>query len=107
MMYKEGRVYLWPWLNIRGISELFINTVIAGETGGVLDKVLSRLSQMLADDLEMQTNISQRCVIDNGSNSIIYCCFCLIGICHPAICQDLHRYESSVAPAHADNDTYK
>jgi len=38
-------------------SALYVNTVIAGETAGVLDKVLMRLSQMLEDDLETTTNI--------------------------------------------------
>jgi len=38
-------------------SELYINTVIAGESAGVLDKVLLRLSQMLEDDQETRTNI--------------------------------------------------
>jgi len=38
-------------------SELYINTVIAGESAGVLDKVLLRLSQMLEEDMETSTNI--------------------------------------------------
>ncbi|MDD5729564.1 MAG: type II secretion system F family protein [Candidatus Omnitrophica bacterium] len=38
-------------------SELYINTVIAGEKAGVLDKVLMRLSKMLEEDLETRTNM--------------------------------------------------
>lgn len=38
-------------------SELYVNTVIAGETGGILDTVLLRLSHMLEDDLETRTSI--------------------------------------------------
>lgn len=37
--------------------ELYVNTVIAGESAGVLDKVLLRLSQMLEDEQENRTNI--------------------------------------------------
>ncbi len=39
-------------------TELYINTVIAGETAGVLDKVLLRLAQMLENDQETRTNIT-------------------------------------------------
>jgi len=39
-------------------SQLYVNTVIAGESAGVLDKVLLRLAKMLEDDMEMHTNIS-------------------------------------------------
>lgn len=39
-------------------SQLYVNTVIAGESAGVLDKVLLKLSQMLEEDLETRTNIS-------------------------------------------------
>ena len=38
-------------------SELYVNTVIAGESAGILDKVLLRLSNMLEDDLETHSNI--------------------------------------------------
>jgi type IV pilus assembly protein PilC len=38
-------------------SDLYVNTVVAGESGGVLDKVLMRLSRMLEDDYETQKNI--------------------------------------------------
>jgi len=38
-------------------SELYVNTVVAGESAGVLDKVLLRLSQMLEDEEETRTNI--------------------------------------------------
>lgn len=38
-------------------SDLYVNTVIAGESAGVLDKVLLRLSQMLEQDMETRTNI--------------------------------------------------
>jgi type II secretory pathway component PulF len=38
-------------------SELYVNTVVAGESAGVLDKVLLRLSQMLEDDQETRNNI--------------------------------------------------
>lgn len=37
--------------------DLYVNTVIAGESAGVLDKVLMRLSIMLKDDQENTTNI--------------------------------------------------
>lgn len=37
---------------------LYVNTVIAGESAGVLDKVLMRLSKMLEDEQENMTNIS-------------------------------------------------
>ncbi|MFH0827912.1 MAG: type II secretion system F family protein [Candidatus Omnitrophota bacterium] len=39
-------------------SELYINTVVAGESAGILDKVLLRLSDMLEDDMETRANIS-------------------------------------------------
>jgi MSHA biogenesis protein MshG len=38
-------------------SELYVNTVIAGESAGILDKVLMKLSDMLEDDMETRTNI--------------------------------------------------
>ncbi|MFC1592404.1 type II secretion system F family protein [Candidatus Omnitrophota bacterium] len=38
-------------------SELYVNTVVAGESAGVLDKVLLRLSHMLEDDQETRNNI--------------------------------------------------
>jgi len=38
-------------------SELYVNTVVAGESAGVLDKVLLRLSHMLEDDQETRANI--------------------------------------------------
>ncbi|TBR18281.1 type II secretion system F family protein [bacterium] len=38
-------------------SELYINTVVAGESAGVLDKVLLKLSQMLSDDQETRKNV--------------------------------------------------
>lgn len=38
--------------------DLYVNTVIAGESAGVLDKVLIRLSTMLEDEQENKTNIS-------------------------------------------------
>lgn len=38
--------------------DLYVNTVIAGESAGVLDKVLIRLSKMLEDEQENKTNIS-------------------------------------------------
>ncbi|MBU2258490.1 MAG: type II secretion system F family protein, partial [Candidatus Omnitrophica bacterium] len=38
-------------------SELYVNTVIAGESGGVLDKVLMKLSKVMEDDFETRTNI--------------------------------------------------
>lgn len=39
-------------------SELYVNTVVAGESAGILDKVLLRLSDMLEDDMEIRSNIS-------------------------------------------------
>jgi type II secretory pathway component PulF len=39
-------------------SELYVNTVVAGESAGILDKVLMKLSDMLEDDMETRTNIS-------------------------------------------------
>ncbi len=38
-------------------SKLYINTVIAGESAGVLDKVLLRLAKMLENDQETRSNI--------------------------------------------------
>lgn len=38
-------------------SELYVNTVIAGESAGILDKVLLRLSTMLEDDTQTHANI--------------------------------------------------
>jgi type IV pilus assembly protein PilC len=38
-------------------SDLYVNTVVAGESAGVLDKVLMRLSYMLEDDYETRKNI--------------------------------------------------
>ncbi|MFH0790614.1 MAG: type II secretion system F family protein [Candidatus Omnitrophota bacterium] len=38
-------------------SELYVNTVIAGESAGILDKVLLRLSTMLEDDTQTRANI--------------------------------------------------
>ena len=38
-------------------SELYINTVVAGESGGVLDKVLLQLAEMLEHDLQTRANI--------------------------------------------------
>ncbi|HRZ14942.1 MAG TPA: type II secretion system F family protein [Candidatus Omnitrophota bacterium] len=38
-------------------SELYVNTVIAGESAGILDKVLIKLSQMLEEDQETRQNI--------------------------------------------------
>ncbi len=38
-------------------SDLYVNTVIAGESGGVLDKVLMKLSKVMEDDFETHTNI--------------------------------------------------
>lgn len=38
--------------------DLYVNTIIAGESAGVLDKVLMRLSAMLEDEEENRTNIS-------------------------------------------------
>ncbi len=39
-------------------SELYVNTVVAGESAGILDKVLMRLSDMLENDMETRSNIS-------------------------------------------------
>lgn len=41
----------------RVFSELYVNTVIAGESGGVLDKVLMKLSKVMEDDFETHMNI--------------------------------------------------
>lgn len=38
-------------------SELYVNTVIAGESAGVLENVLFKLSDMLESDFETRTNI--------------------------------------------------
>ncbi len=38
-------------------SELFVNSVAAGETGGVLDEVLNRLADMLERDFELNAEI--------------------------------------------------
>jgi len=42
----------------RIFSELYVNTVVAGESAGILDKVLLRLSSMLEEDMETRSNIS-------------------------------------------------
>ena len=39
-------------------SDLYVNTVVAGESAGVLESVLFRLSNMLEDDAETKNNIS-------------------------------------------------
>jgi type II secretory pathway component PulF len=38
-------------------SQLYVNTVVAGESAGVLEKVLLRLADMLEQDMETNTNI--------------------------------------------------
>lgn len=38
-------------------SDLYVNTVVAGENAGILDKVLLKLSQVLAEDHETKSNI--------------------------------------------------
>jgi len=38
--------------------DIYVNTVVAGEAAGILDKVLMRLSDMLEEDMENQSNIS-------------------------------------------------
>jgi type IV pilus assembly protein PilC len=38
-------------------SQLYVNTVIAGESAGILDKVLYKLSEVMAEELEQKTNI--------------------------------------------------
>ena len=38
-------------------SQLYINTVIAGEAAGILDKVLYKLSEVMAEELEQKSNI--------------------------------------------------
>lgn len=38
-------------------SDLYVNTVVAGESAGVLEKVLMRLSEMLEEDAETKKNI--------------------------------------------------
>ena len=39
-------------------SDLYVNTVVAGESAGILDKVLIRLSAMLEEEMETRSNIS-------------------------------------------------
>ncbi|MBN1793348.1 MAG: type II secretion system F family protein [Candidatus Omnitrophica bacterium] len=39
-------------------SELYVNTVVAGEAGGVLDRVLLRLAEMMERDNETRQNVS-------------------------------------------------
>jgi type II secretory pathway component PulF len=39
-------------------SELYVNTVVAGESAGILDKVLLKLANMLEEDMETQANIA-------------------------------------------------
>jgi type II secretory pathway component PulF len=39
-------------------SELYVYTVVAGESAGIMDKVLMKLSNMLEDDMETRSNIS-------------------------------------------------
>ena len=41
----------------RVFSELYVNTVLAGEAGGVLDKVLMRLADVMEEEEETRTNI--------------------------------------------------
>ncbi|MBU0759949.1 MAG: type II secretion system F family protein [Candidatus Omnitrophica bacterium] len=38
-------------------SELYVNSVVAGEAGGVLDKVLLRLAEMMERDMETATDV--------------------------------------------------
>jgi type IV pilus assembly protein PilC len=38
-------------------SQLYINTVVAGEAAGILDKVLYKLSVVMAEELEQKSNI--------------------------------------------------
>ena len=38
-------------------SELYVNTVLAGEAGGVLDKVLMRLADVMEEEEETRTNV--------------------------------------------------
>jgi type II secretory pathway component PulF len=38
-------------------SELYVNTVVAGESAGILEKVLLKLADMLEEDMETRTNI--------------------------------------------------
>jgi len=38
-------------------SQLYINTVVAGEAAGILDKVLYKLSQVMSEELEQKSNI--------------------------------------------------
>ncbi len=39
-------------------SDLYVNTVVAGESAGILDKLLLRLSDMMESDMETRANIS-------------------------------------------------
>ena len=39
-------------------SDLYVNTVVAGESAGILDKVLLRVARMLEEDMENRANIS-------------------------------------------------
>jgi type IV pilus assembly protein PilC len=39
-------------------SQLYVNTVVAGESAGILDKVLYKLSEVMAEELEQKSNIS-------------------------------------------------
>lgn len=39
-------------------SDLYVNTVVAGESAGILEKVLMRLATMLEEDMENAANIS-------------------------------------------------
>jgi type II secretory pathway component PulF len=38
-------------------SALYVNTVVAGESAGILDKVLYKLSEVMAEELEQKSNI--------------------------------------------------
>ncbi len=38
-------------------SELYVNSVVAGEAGGVLDKILLRLAEMMERDMQIDTNV--------------------------------------------------
>ncbi|MBU0693291.1 MAG: type II secretion system F family protein [Candidatus Omnitrophica bacterium] len=55
---REGKrlsqaISRWPGV----FSELYVNAVLAGETGGVLDKVLLKLASVLEEEQETQMNI--------------------------------------------------
>ncbi len=39
-------------------SDLYVNTVVAGESAGILDKVLTKLAQVLEEDYETKNNIA-------------------------------------------------